>query len=126
MAGKKKGNDDAGMSKTARASSLKKGGKKEGFIPAAPEHMKRIVSLGGGSHAYLMDPRDGKTHHLAVGSEKWDALLLTLADTDHGVHIEAEIRKLGWDWPSDRVEAIMEQVEANDAALFAALDAQEG
>lgn len=97
MAGKKKGNDDAGMSKTARASSLKKGGKQEGFIPAAPEHMNRIIPLAGGEYAYVLDPRDGKTHHLRVYSERWAALMVDLEAAGHGDRIQSELEKLGWE-----------------------------
>lgn len=81
-------------SKTARA-SMKKGQKKdEGFKPSGDAG--RIVSLNKGAHAYLLDPRDGRTHHLAVGSDKWVALLAELDETPHGVGIQAEITALGW------------------------------
>lgn len=97
MAGKKKHTDDVGMSKTARASSMKKGGGKAGdFIAAAPEHMNRIIPCGGGEYAYLLDPRNGKTHHARVGSDKWNTLIAELAETNHAVHINAELEKLGW------------------------------
>ena len=57
MAGKvKKKGDDAPQSKTARA-SLRTGAGKAEFIAAADA--PRIVPLGGGTHAYILDPRDG-------------------------------------------------------------------
>lgn len=95
MAGKpKKVEDTAGMSKTARASALKKGGKKEGFVPApgtGEGSLKRIISLGGGTHAYLLDPRDGKTLHLRVGSERWDQVMTELGETPYAEQITNEI-----------------------------------
>ena len=66
MAGKvKKKGDDAPQSKTARA-SLRTGGGKAEFIAAADA--PRIVPLGGGTHAYILDPRDGKTRRFKVAS----------------------------------------------------------
>lgn len=94
MAGKKKVQDEA-VNKTARKNQ-QKGKSQDSFIPAAPENLRRIISLGGGTHAYLLDPRDGKTHHLAVGSDKWNALLADLAETKHADHINAELEALGW------------------------------
>lgn len=99
MAGKKKQHDDGAQSKTSRASSLKKGGKKEGFIPAAPEHLDRIVSLGGGSYIYLLDPRDGKTHHLAVGSERYNETITTVLASETGDFVRAELVRKGFPVP---------------------------
>lgn len=105
MAGKKKGNDDSvGMSKTARASSLKKGGKQEGFIAAAPEHMDRIVSLGGGSHIYFLDPRNGKTLHLRVGSEAYNAAIISVLASSHAANVTAELTRKGFPIPVELVE----------------------
>lgn len=98
MAGKKV-EDTQGMSKTARASSMKKGGKKEGFIPAAPENMDRIISLAGGEYLYLMDPRDGKTHHLRTGSEKYFATLESVFASDHGIHVRNELARKNFPLP---------------------------
>lgn len=94
MAGKKKVADEA-VNKTARKNQQK--GKKEGFIPAAPETLKRVIPLGGGTYAYLLDPRDGKTYHLKVGSFGWKTLLAELDSTDYGKQINAELEALGWD-----------------------------
>ncbi len=124
MAGKKKKVQDETLNKTARKNQ-QKGSKKEGFIAAAPEHLKRIISLGGGTHAYLLDPRDGRTWHLRVNSTAWDILLTELNATPHGVHIRAEIARLGWRDPITEQEALMAEVEANDAALFAALEKEQ-
>ena len=66
MAGKvKKKGDDAPQSKTARA-SLRTGAGKAEFIAAADA--PRIVPLGGGTHAYILDPRDGRTRRFKVAS----------------------------------------------------------
>lgn len=81
-------------SKTARA-SMKKGQKKDEGFKASGE-MPRIISLNNGDHAYLLDPRDGRTHHLAVGSQKWFTLIAELADTPHWPGIHTEIQALGW------------------------------
>lgn len=91
MAGKKKGNDDAGMSKTARASALKKGGKQEGFIPAAPENLDRVQSLNGGNYVRILKATDGKSLHLRVGSVAYfDAL------TSVGNSVVAELARKGF------------------------------
>lgn len=94
MAGKKKVNDE-GLGKTARASTQKKGGKQEGF--KASGDMDRIISLNNGEHAYLLDPRNGSTHHLKVNSDRWVALVQDLLETEHGDRIERELERLGWE-----------------------------
>jgi hypothetical protein len=95
VAGKKKGLNDDGLGKTARASALKKGGKREGFIPAAPENLKRVISLNNGQHAYILDPRDGKTHHLQVRGAAWNVLIGDLMETEYAAQFDAEIKALG-------------------------------
>jgi hypothetical protein len=94
MAGKKKAVvDDSHLSKTARASKGKK--KDEGFI--ASGDMERIIPLCNGEWAYVLDPRDGKTHHVRVNSEKWSSLIgPLLEDPKHGTRIQVQIAKLGW------------------------------
>lgn len=98
MAGKKiasKKKVDAGgpVSKTARASKAKK--KEEGFI--ASGDMDRIIPLCGGEWAYLLDPRDGSTHHLRVGSDKWNSLVEILReDPKHGERLKKQLTRLGW------------------------------
>lgn len=78
MAGKKKHSDDAGMSKTAKASSLKKGGKQEGFIPSG--ELDRVYSLAQGSYVRILSPVDGRSFHLAVGSDRYFEVVSTLGD----------------------------------------------
>lgn len=93
MAGKKKVVDDSHLSKTARASRGKK--KEEGFLASAD--MDRIIPLNGGTWAYLLDPRDGRTHHLRVNSDKWNDLITVLVeDPKHGPKVQSQLNKLGW------------------------------
>lgn len=90
---KRKSNvDGVSTSKTARASMGK--GKDDGF--KASGDMKRIIPLNNGNHAYLLDPRTGRTHHLAVGSPMWNTLIEELAATDYGSGIQKELEELGW------------------------------
>lgn len=93
MAGKKKNVvDDAHLSKTARASKGKK--KDEGFI--ASGDCDRIISLNGGTYAYVLTP-DGKTHHVKVGSDKYVSLIEPLVTNEkHGARTRAQLDKLGW------------------------------
>jgi len=101
MAGKKmKGGDDAGMSKTAKASSLKKGGKTEGF--QASGELNRMYSLGGGSYTRILDPRNGKSHHLRVGSPSYDEVLNGLLnDAKYGEKFRGELIRLDFPYPAD-------------------------
>lgn len=95
MAGKK---IEEAVNKTARKNQ-QKGSKHDGFICHAD--MERIISLGGGSHMYLLDPRDGKTHHLQVGSVKYDEFFTAiLLDEKHGVRVRTELAKKGFPMPT--------------------------
>lgn len=96
MAGKKKNVQDAPQSKTARASLGKK--KAEGFQASAD--MDRFISLGGGTYCYLSDPRDGKTHHLEVGSDRYNRVVTDLLDSTHGDRIRTEMLKKGYEFPA--------------------------
>jgi hypothetical protein len=107
MAGKKKSTNDEGLGKTARASALKKGGKKEGFIAAAPEKLDRVISLAGGEYLYLLDPRNGRTKHLRTGSVDYNNFVDTLIqDADHGQHIRAELTRKGFPIPEVAEELV--------------------
>ncbi len=98
MAGKVKNKDDgATQSKTARA-SMRTGGAKEAFIASADA--SRIVPLGGGTHAYVLDPRDGRTHRFAVASEAFIAALVELAGTNHGDRLRRDLSDLAGRFPS--------------------------
>lgn len=94
MVTKKKFNE-APTSKTAARSAMKGKKKDEGFL--ASSDMDRIIPLCGGEWAYVLDPRDGKTFHLEVGSTEWTAFMAPLlADPKHGSRVVAQIQKLGW------------------------------
>lgn len=93
MAGKKKV-DDVPQSKTARASMAKKL-KEEAF--KASGDMNRIVPLAGGTWAYVFHPVTGRTHHVKVGSEAWDAVVgELLLNSSQASRIQLELEKLGW------------------------------
>jgi len=110
MAGKvKKKGDDAPQSKTARA-SLRTGGGKAEFIAAADA--PRIVPLGGGTHAYILDPRDGKTRRYKVASDEFFGALTTLEEAGHGDRMKRDLVDLanrypqtGWSQAVARLEA---------------------
>lgn len=110
MAGKvKKKGDDAPQSKTARA-SLRTGGGKAEFIAAADA--PRIVPLGGGTHAYILDPRDGKTRRFKVASDEFFGALATLEDAGHGDRMKRDLVELanrypetGWSQAVSRLDA---------------------
>ena len=119
MAGKVKSKgDDAPQSKTARA-SLRTGGAKADFIAAADA--PRIVPLGGGTHAYILDPRDGKTRRFKVASDEFFGLLATLDEAGHGDRMRRDLKELanrypasGWSQAVARIEgpAVEEAPEA--------------
>ncbi len=99
MAGKVKNKDDgATQSKTARSSMRTGGGQKETFI-ASPD-ATRIVPLGGGTHAYVLDPRDGRTHRFAVASEQFIDALVELAGSNHGDRLRRDLANLATRYPS--------------------------
>ena len=103
MAGKvKKKGDDAPQSKTARA-SLRTGGAKAEFIAAADA--PRIVPLGGGTHAYILDPRDGKTRRFKVASDEFFGMLATLDEAGHGDRMSRDLNELANRYPHLRVVA---------------------
>lgn len=62
----------------------------EGFQPS--HELDRLVSLAGGEFAYLRDPRDGRLHHLRVGSPRWDLFLEELLNSPHGPRILKELQ----------------------------------
>ena len=121
MAGKVKNKDDGGLqSKTARA-SMRTGGGKESYIPSAD--VSRIVPLGGGSYAYVLDPRDGRTLHLEVASDKFVEVLNELVEAGHGDRVRRDLADLVEKYPSfaeasERLEAALNPAasEEEDAA----------
>ena len=110
MAGKvKKKGDDAPQSKTARA-SLRTGGGKAEFIAAADA--PRIVPLGGGTHAYILDPRDGKTRRFSVSSEAFFEMLAVLEGAGHGDRLKRDIADLAARYPVSPWTAVLARLEA--------------
>ena len=125
MAGKvKKKGDDAPQSKTARA-SLRTGAAKADFIAAADA--PRIVPLGGGTHAYILDPRDGKTRRFKVSSDEFFGMLATLDEAGHGDRMRRDLNELANRYPTSGWSQAIERVNgpAADEASEGELDAVE-
>lgn len=98
MAGKVKNKDDGGLqSKTARA-SMRTGGTKESYIASADA--TRVVPLGGGTHAYVLDPRDGRTLRFPVASEAFIDALVVLSGTNHAERVRRDLAELAGRYPS--------------------------
>ena len=110
MAGKVKSKgDDAVQSKTARASMRTGGGKAE-FIAAADA--PRIVPLGGGTHAYILDPRDGKTRRFKVASDEFFGMLATLDESGHGDRMRRDLNELASRYPTSGWSQAVARIEA--------------
>jgi hypothetical protein len=110
MAGKtKKKADDAPQSKTARA-SLRTGGGREAYI--ASGEVSRIVPLGGGTHAYVLDPRDGKTIRVQVSSDRFVEVLSALVDAGHGDRVNRDLNDLAQRYPEGAWKEAAERLEA--------------
>lgn len=111
MAGKVKNKGDDGLqSKTARASMRGSTGGREGYIASADA--ARIVPLGGGTHAYVLDPRDGRTLRFSVASEGFITTLCTLVEAGHGDRVRRDLADLAnrftnWKDVADRLEAAL-------------------
>ena len=115
MAGKVKNKgDDAPQSKTARA-SLRTGGGKAEFIAAADA--PRIVPLGGGTHAYILDPRDGKTRRFKVASDEFFGALATLQEGGHGDRLKRDLVDLANRYPQTGWSQALARVDAQDTSL---------
>ena len=120
MAGKVKKKDDGAQSKTARASM--RGGSTKETYNASPD-VARIVPLGGGTGAYVLDPRDGRTVRLTLGTEKFFDVLTALADAGHADRLRRDLSDLvgrypesNWKEASVRFEALLlERSEGNAA-----------
>lgn len=95
MAGKNKGNDQV-LSKTAQRSKGKV--KDQGF--QASWECPRVYSLAGGTYARILDPRDGRSKHLAVGSDSYfEVVSQIVAAEPHGHKMAAEIERMGFPLP---------------------------
>ncbi|HLF40858.1 MAG TPA: hypothetical protein VI854_05210 [Acidimicrobiia bacterium] len=91
MAGKAKNKDEGQQSKTARA-SMRTGGGKESY--QASGDVARIVPLGGGTGAYVLDPRNGRTLRHQVGSEDFIEVLIALVDAGYGDRVRRDLSDL--------------------------------
>jgi hypothetical protein len=110
MAGKvKKKDDGAVQSKTARASMRTGGGKAE-FIAAADA--PRIVPLGGGTHAYILDPRDGKTRRFKVSSEDFFGMLATLDEAGFGDRMRRDLNEIANRYPTSGWSQAVARIDA--------------
>ena len=99
MAGKvKKKDDGAVQSKTARASM--RGATAKGAEYIASGDVARIVPLGGGTHAYVLDPRNGRTLRMPVNSDTFIEVLGALAEAGHGDRMKRDLAELASKYPS--------------------------
>lgn len=110
MAGKVKKKDDAVLSKTARASTRGSQGGKEAYIPSGD--VTRIVPLGGGTHAYILDPRNGRTVRTAVSSDKFIEVLSALAEAGHGDRMRRDLAELATKYPQGGWSAAQARLDA--------------
>lgn len=92
------------QSKTARASMAKGKGKQEGFI--ASGEMDRIIPLAGGQYLYLLDPRDGRTHHLRTSSSKYETVVNEILGSSHGERLRGELIQKGYPIPEAASEGL--------------------
>lgn len=97
----KKKNLEEPSNKKARAALARKE-KQEKF--QASGEMDRIISLSNGEYLYLLNPTNGKTHHLRTGSEKYELILTELLNSNHGNNIRNEILEKGFPLPLEVVE----------------------
>lgn len=64
------------VNKTAKKNANKGKARDASFVPS-PD-VNRIISLNGGKHAYILNPTNGKTHHVVVDSDEYSNLVETL------------------------------------------------
>jgi hypothetical protein len=95
-------------SKTARA-SVRAGEAKGGALSVLGEY-KYVIPLNKGKHAYVRNLTNGKTLHLATGSDAFVEEIRILAGAGHGTKIRAELVALneanpghGWDETEKRL-----------------------
>jgi hypothetical protein len=108
----------ANTSKTARASV--KAGQKSGAAGGLNVlgEFKYLIPLNNGKHVYLRNLTNGKTLHLATGSEAFTEAVKTLAAAGHGAKIKAEIEGLSAKLPGQGWDATLKSLE--EADVFAA------
>lgn len=91
----------ANTSKTARASVKAGQGKGTAGLSVLGE-FKYLIPLNGGKHVYLRNLTDGKTLHLATGSEAFTEAVKALAAAGHGEKLKAEIEGLAAKLPAEQ------------------------
>lgn len=63
------------VNKTAKKNANKGKARELGFVPS-PD-VNRVISLNGGKNAYILNPTNGHTHHVVVGSDEYNTLIET-------------------------------------------------
>ncbi|MEU6859447.1 hypothetical protein AB0B28_11330 [Glycomyces sp. NPDC046736] len=91
----------ANTSKTARASVKAGQGKGSAGLSVLGE-FKYLIPLNNGKHVYLRNLTDGKTLHLATGSEAFTEAIKVLAAAGHGEKIKAELEGLAASLPAEQ------------------------
>lgn len=81
--------------------------KQAAFQPSG--EINRVVSLGGGTYAYVFDHL-GKTHHLKRNSDEMVSVCIEVDDVFNG-KILNRLKEMGWD---DVVQKIQETKKAQD------------
>ncbi|GAB3222936.1 hypothetical protein GCM10027447_10180 [Glycomyces halotolerans] len=91
----------ANTSKTARASV--KAGQKAGAAGGLNVlgEFKYLIPLNQGKHVYLRNLTDGRTLHLATGSEEFVAAIAALSEAGHGEKIRAEVEAFAANLPAE-------------------------
>jgi hypothetical protein len=84
-------------------------GARNEFIAAADA--PRIVPLGGGTHAYVLDPRDGRTRRFSVSSEEFFEMLAVLDGAGHGDRLKRDIADLAARYPVSPWTAVLARLE---------------
>ncbi|WP_100445709.1 hypothetical protein [Glycomyces xiaoerkulensis] len=105
----------ANTSKTARA-SVKAGQKGAGGGLNVLGEFKYLIPLNRGKHVYLRDITNGRTLHLATGSEEFTAAVKHLTDSGHGEKIRAELQGFASELPAEHGwEETLKALEEADA-----------
>jgi len=97
-------------SKTARASVRAGQASTAGGALSVLGEFKYLIPLNNGKHAYVRNITNGKTSHLATGSEAFIEEIRVLVNAGHGPKIRAELQALaaahpahGWDSTEKRL-----------------------
>jgi hypothetical protein len=88
-----------------------------GSAAARETGAKYIIPLNFGKHAYLSV--DGKTHHVATDSAKFDELVAELAGKN-AARLQGELDELAEQYPASAWPTVRDRVAANLAGAGAA------